>query len=513
MIDGQLDDPAWKAAPTDDRFLSTKSKPYGKPTPLPTVMQVSYDDTNLYVAVHCTYARPHPPSDAYSGDETTVLTEAESVAVIVDGVHAHSGAYEFAVSPAGVRADAELSDQGASQNLDWHGIWDVATAIDADGDGWTAEFAIPWGTIYMPASDDAFDIGIQFARHDPVTGETSLWTLHPPATELYDVKYFGHVDGLSRVHPGQRLLLLPYGALAFDSAAPVAQSQLTDFTGTNAQGRAYGGLYVRLRPPGPFRLDATVNPDFSAVNPDTALANFDRFELEYPEVRPFFAEDAPRFAFGATRYFFGDLGGQLFYSRRLGIITDTAGLTELVPIVSGVKSVLRAGGTEAALMNVETAAPKSGVVLEDNATVGRVTQTVDGQRFGAIVLNREGDSGAYTRGRRRLAARALRPPPRAARLRRGGAERGDRQRHERGGRGHGVVEEPGRVREGDAARHRQGLPRAARVLRDHGRARRDDRGRLHAGRAQRPRAAGVPRHAAVDRARPRQRRARLPARA
>jgi hypothetical protein len=396
IIDGELDDPAWRSAPTDDRFLSTKSKPFGKPSPLPTVLRVAYDDTNLYVAVHCTYARPHPPSDAYSGDEATVFTESESVAVLVDGVHTHSGAYEFAVSPAGVRADAELSDQGAAQNLDWHGIWDVATAIDADGNGWTAEFQIPWGTLYMPSADDAFDIGLEVERHDPITGETSLWALHPPATELFDVTYFGHVDGLSRVHPGQRLLLLPYGALAFDSAAPGAQSLLTDLTGTDAQGRAYGGIYVRLRPPGPFRLDATFNPDFSAVNPDATLANYDRFELEYPEVRPFFAEDAPRFAFGATRYFFGDLGGQLFYSRRLGILTDTAGLTELVPILSGVKAVLRAGGTEAALMNVETVAPKSGVVLQDNATIGRVTETIDGQRFGAIVLDREGDSGAYS---------------------------------------------------------------------------------------------------------------------
>src|SRR4029077_6297663 len=111
---------------------------------------------------------------------------------------------------------------------------------------------------------------------------------------------------------------------------------------------------ARLRPPGPFRMDATFNPDFSAVNPDQALANFDRFELEYPEARPFFAEDNPRFQFGAPRYLFGDLGAQLFYSRRLGIDTNSAGLTQAVPILWGVKSVLRAGGTEAALMNVET---------------------------------------------------------------------------------------------------------------------------------------------------------------
>jgi len=383
-IDGVLDDPIWQTAPKDDRFLSTKSKPYGKPTTQPTIVQVAYDAQYLYVAFRCHYSKPRTPSDAWAGDEQTMLDESEWVAVAVDALHGHTGGYQFAVSPAGVRADAEISDQGNAQNLDWHGIWNVDTQITADG--WTAEFAIPWGSMYMPSSDDAFDIGIEFERHEPESGEVSVWTLEPPATEIYDVNFFGHVDGLQRVYPDQRLLLLPYAAVAFDSNPPKMQSQLTDLSGTNAQGRVYAGGYLRLHPPGPFSLDATVNPDFSAVNPDQALANFDRFELEYPEARAFFAEDNPRFAFGGTRYFYGDLGAQLFYSRRLGIITDKSGFTEIVPILWGVKSVVRDGGTEGAIMNVETVQPQNGVVLDDNATVARVSQTIEGQRFGVIAL-------------------------------------------------------------------------------------------------------------------------------
>ena len=384
VIDGVLSDPIWQTAPKDERFLSTKSKPYGKPTTTPTVVQIAYDDQNVYIAFRCSYDKPHPPSDAYSSDEQTLFDESEYVAVVVDAVHGHTGGYEFAVSPAGVRADAEISDQGAAQNLDWHGIWNVDTNMTADG--WTAEFAIPWGTMYMPGHDEPFDIGIELERRDPDSGEEALWTLHPPATELFDTNFFGHLDGLASVHPGQRLLLVPYAAAAFDTSPPTMQSRLSDLTGTNAMGRVYAGAYVRLHPPGPFRLDATINPDFSAVSPDRATADFDRFELEYPEARAFFAEDAPRFAFGGARYQFGDLGAQLFYSRRLGIITDKSGFTTIVPILWGVKSVLRTGGTEAAIMNVETVQPTSGIALDDNATVGRITQTVEGQRIGAIVL-------------------------------------------------------------------------------------------------------------------------------
>jgi hypothetical protein len=395
-IDGILDEPIWTTAPKDNRFFSTKSKPFGQATNEPTVVQIAYDAQNLYVAFRCGYSKPGRKDDTFAGDEQTLLTESESVAVIVDPVHGHTGAYEFVVSPVGARADVELSDQGSVTNADWKGIWQSGTHRTADG--WTAELKIPWGTMRMPGHDEAFDLGMNFSRREPISGEYMLWALHPPATENFDTNFFGHIGGLSDVHPDQRLYLEPYIAFAYDRTPPPNLSTLNDFSGTGASFRGYAGAYARLRPPGPFRMDATFNPDFSAVNPDQALANFDRFELEFPEARPFFAEDNPRFQFGAPRYLFGDLGAQLFYSRRLGIDTNTAGLTQAVPLLWGVKSVLRTGGTEAALMNVETSPAHRAVSLADNATVGRVTETYEGQRVGAIILNRAGDSGAYTAG-------------------------------------------------------------------------------------------------------------------
>jgi hypothetical protein len=396
VIDGTLDDPIWAKAPKDNRFFSTRSKPYGQATLEPTVVQIAYDEENLYVAFRCAYAKPGEKDDTFAADEVTLLTESESVSVIVDPVHGHTGAYQFAVSPVGARADVELSEQGASANTDWTGIWESGTRRTAAG--WTAELRIPWGTMRMPSHDEPFDLGLNFARREPSSGEYSLWSLHPPATEEFDTNYFGHLDGLSNVHPGQRLYLEPYIAFAYDSTPNRNISALSDFTGTHGNFRVYAGAYARLRPPGPFRMDATFNPDFSAVRPDQALANFDRFEIEFPEARPFFAEDNPRFQFGAPRYLFGDLGAQLFYSRRLGIDTNTAGLTQAVPILWGVKSVMRAGGTEAAIMNVETSPAARTISLSDNATVGRVTETIMGQRLGAIFLNRAGDSGGYTSG-------------------------------------------------------------------------------------------------------------------
>ncbi len=397
-IDGTLAERIWQTAPRDSNFFSLKSKPYGAPTSEPTTVQVAYDDENLYVAVRCAYAAKRPRDDTFSTDEEGMLDEAETFSVIVDPQHTHTNAFLFAVARVGTRADIELSDGGSNVNMDWRGIWDVATRRDADG--WTAEFRIPWGTMRMPRPAGPVTVGLNFRRKEPQSGESALWSLHPPATFAFDVNFFGHLDGLVDVRPSQRLYLQPYVAVAYDQTSG-RNSFLNDMTGTNREVRAFGGLYARYQPPGPVRFDGTFNPNFSGVTPDRALANFDRFELEFPEVRPFFAEDVQRFQLGGKLYepFRDDPGTQLFYSRRIGLRTTTAGLTEVVPVLYGVKSVLRAGGTEAAVMNVGLAPNTPRLVMDDTIGIARVSQTFDeGRRIGFLGLARTGDAGRYVGG-------------------------------------------------------------------------------------------------------------------
>jgi hypothetical protein len=401
-IDGVLDDAVWQQAPRDTRFLSMRSKPFGQPTREPTEVQVAFDEKNLYVAFRCGFGGKRPRDDSFPMDELAVLGEAESAGMLIDPLHNHSSAFAFVVSRSGVRADAEITDSGQNRNIDWRGIWDVA--VTRGPDSWIAEFKIPWGTMRMPSREGKFNIGINFRRREAVTGEYSEWSLPPPATEAFDTNYFGHLEGLEDVHPGQRLYLQPYIAGGFDSDPNLTSlSPLYDFTTTVADShvRAFAGLYARYQPPGPFRLDATFNPNFFGVNPDRALANFDRFEIEFPEARPFFAEDNPRFTFGGTRSELGDFGAQLYYSRRIGYQSDpTTALTRAVPILWGAKSVLRtSGGTDVSLMNVGLSSDSPNLELADNVSVGRFTQTLSGgSRVGAIVMGRVGSVDGYFTG-------------------------------------------------------------------------------------------------------------------
>jgi hypothetical protein len=398
VIDGVLDDPIWKTAPVDSHFLSKRSKPYGKPTAEPTSVQIAYDSENLYVAFTCAYSSVRTRDTTFSADENITLPLAESVAVLVDPLHDHASALIFAVSRAGARADAELTALTPFGSPDWNGIWEARTVTTPDS--WTAEFRIPWGTMRLPAHDEPFDIGIQFRRREPIVGEFSMWSLEAPAAPgIFDVNAFGHLDGLERVRPDLRLYLQPYVAVAYDQHAGTVLARQYDFLGTQSNFRTYAGLYARLYPPGPVRLEVTANPDFSAVTPDQAVANFNRFELFYPETRPFFAEDGARFTFGDDGGGVGGIG-LLFYSRRVGLFTDPkSGATAPVPILYGAKSVLRSGTTEVGVMNVGLSTPNPKVTLDDNVSVVRANQVFgEGSHAGGIFLGRTGNQSNYAAG-------------------------------------------------------------------------------------------------------------------
>jgi hypothetical protein len=386
-IDGRLDEAVWALAPRDDSFASVRSKPYGMASTEPTIVQVAYDDSSLYVAFRCAYSTQQPRDDSWPADEETLFKESERVGVLVDTRLDHASARSFTVGRRGARGDLEITYNGAVINREWRGLWDAATSTSADA--WTAELRIPWGTLGLPAQLGAFQVGVNFVRSEPRAAEYAFWALVPPNSSG-PPSFYGHLVGMSNVHPSQRLYLQPFVAAAVRRPADARAPRLRDFTGQQGNVALYGGFYARYRPAGPVQLDATMNPDFSTATPDEAVANLDRFELNYPELRPFFAEDKPRFEFGVPD------GAQLFYTRRLGLRAREDGSYEEVPILYGAKGILREGGTEVATMSVGMAPASQRVTVADNAAVVRLNHSFgDGNRLGNIALFREGGDRRY----------------------------------------------------------------------------------------------------------------------
>jgi hypothetical protein len=364
-IDGVLDEEIWQRAPKDTRFLSRNSEPFGLPTTEPTTVQVAYDDTNLYVAFRCAYSGPGERDELVPDSELWASMYSEFVSVVVDPQHDHTNAISFLVTRTGFKVDVEVTENsdfdgwlwgGVAANYEWNGIWQARPRIDPTDDSWTAEYAIPWGTLRLVPREGAQGIGINFRRKSTsfdkegkLIRESSTWSPWSPLDFRSRPSMLGHLAGLTDLRPGNRLYVAP-SVTVRAQGKPFAASPLRDPIGAGWPVTAYPGLNLRLKPLPPLQVDLALNPDFSQVTPDQALTVLESFEQEYPEVREFFAEDQQRYAFGSDPRF------RLFWTRRIGLSRPVAGTTQLdeTPILAGTKAVLRLPGHEFRLLDVAT---------------------------------------------------------------------------------------------------------------------------------------------------------------
>ena len=101
------------------------------------------------------------------------LLEAEdSFEIFLDTFLDGRNAFYFATNPVGARLDGVMRNEGAVQNFEWDGVWQVASTIDEGG--WTAEIAIPFNTLrFVPGSAEGW--GLNLGRRVARTREESYW--------------------------------------------------------------------------------------------------------------------------------------------------------------------------------------------------------------------------------------------------------------------------------------------------------------------------------------------------
>ena len=140
-IDGTPDEPAWQEVPA---LPLTMYAPVFRGTPTQrTVIRVAYDDEYFYAAgwfydtdpsrirVNSLYR------DRWNGDD--------AFAIYIDAFNDNRNAKWFGVTPAGIRFDQLVSDDGATLNASWDTFWSARTTITKDG--WFAEVRIPFSSI------------------------------------------------------------------------------------------------------------------------------------------------------------------------------------------------------------------------------------------------------------------------------------------------------------------------------------------------------------------------------
>ena len=387
VVDGDvLNDLAWAGAQPITGFVQN-TPDEGQPSSERTEVFVVYTDETLYFGVVCYVVDPATIIVSDSRRDAQ-LRETDSFQIILDTYLDKQNGFVFGTNPAGIEYDGQVTNEGGggryggggfvrrsgSQqqrgsgggfNLNWDGVWQVATAISEIG--WTAEFGIPFRTLRYPAGDTQ-SWGVNFQRNIRNRNEQTYWAPLPRQFDLNRLSLAGELRGLEV--PRQRNLKLTPYLLGHASNPDAGRMTLLGDLG--------GDLKYSVTPS--MTLDLTYNTDFAQVEVDDQQINLDRFNLFFPEKRPFFLENAGLFSVGQP----GQI--ELFFSRRIGI--GASG--EQVPIIGGGRLSGKIGNnTNIGFLNMQTAPMGVDGAPSTNFLVTRVRQDFASRsNFGAMFVNR-----------------------------------------------------------------------------------------------------------------------------
>ena len=314
VIDGRLDDDAWRDAAYVDDFHQTAPSDGAQPTER-TIVRVTYDDEFLYIAADLRDSDPQAIRATQLVQGKMFFSD-DRFWVTLDSFNNKRNDYFFQVNANGVRREA-LRENNARFIEEWAAIWHAESAMHADG--WATEIAIPFKSISFAPESETW--GINFGRGIVRKQEFNMWASHDrqdwPA-------YGGEVNGIQEIEQGFGLDVVP----------SISLSQSRDLVFSDDHNGFEPSLDVRYRITPSLSATFTLNTDFSTAEVDEQQVALDRFSLFFPEKRDFFLQDAGIFEFGNI-----DTNGRPFFSRRIGLSEDG----EAVGIDGGIKLTGRVG--------------------------------------------------------------------------------------------------------------------------------------------------------------------------
>jgi hypothetical protein len=365
QLDGRLDEAAWAAAPPIGPLTQTEPRE-GAPPGEATEVRILRDDDNLYFGIRAFDRDPSGIAATKMGRDGDLEGD-DHVMVVLDTFGDRRNGFFFAVTPRGARAEGQISNNSESLNFDWDGIWDAAARVD--GEGWTAELAIPFKTLRFRKEVEAWGLNVQ--RYVARRQETDRWTAARRDVWISNLSEAGRLEGLHGARQGRGLDVRPY-----------LSGGATDGAG---EARAGGDVFMNVTPN--LTASLTVNTDFAETEADDRQVNLTRFPLFFPEKRSFFLE-------GAGIYEVAGLGSSNsdlvpFYSRRIGLLRG-----QEVPILAGLKASGRVDRWNVGLLDVVTGGKDELGLDRQNLLSARVSRNLLRQSFVGALVTHGNPSGA-----------------------------------------------------------------------------------------------------------------------
>ena len=380
-IDGRLDDPVWAQATVITDFIQNEPND-GSPATERTEVRILFDDRAIYIGA---WMFDSDPGSIVAGESRrdVDLTQLDSFLMVLDTYRDRQNAFVFGTSPMGVEYDGQVSREGeggfgqnisanavrqqrgagAGLNVNWDGNWTVASG--RDGQGWYAEFRIPFSTLRYPQGGEQ-SWGLNFSRNIRRKNEQAFWASVPRQYTLYRVSLAGALEGLEA--PSQQVAsVTPY----------VLGSTRHDYTLPETFSEGDVGVDVKYGITQSLMLDLTYNTDFAQVEVDDQQVNLTRFSVFFPEKRPFFLENAGTFAVGTPET------SELFFSRRIGIGPDN----QTVPLLGGARLSGKVGGATVGLLNIQ-ARGRDDIAPQNYGVVRLMQELPNRSRIGGVVVTR-----------------------------------------------------------------------------------------------------------------------------
>jgi Domain of unknown function (DUF5916) len=390
VIDGRLDDDAWRNAPLYDGFVQRELNE-GQPVSERTQVRIVTDGEALYVGA---WLFDREPGGIVPGEKIrdVSLDNSDYFAIILDTFLDRQNGFVFATTPAGVEYDGQVAKEGEGGgitvtgqtraqsgsmggfNLNWDGSWTVRTSSDSAG--WYAEFRIPFSTLrYGSSANQSW--GLNLSRGIRRKGEDAYWSFIPRQFNLYRLSRAGTLEGLKL--PTQRLATITPYILGGSRRDFATDSRMH---GTNEIG---GDAKYGVTPS--LTLDLTYNTDFAQVEVDEQRTNLTRFSLFFPEKRPFFLENAGVFSAGTPQ------AVELFFTRRIGI--DTLGTP--VPIRGGSRLTGHAAGFTLGALEIVTDELAGRQPANSYSVLRAVRELPSRSRVGVLAVERMATSNSSDR--------------------------------------------------------------------------------------------------------------------
>ena len=369
VIDGSLDETAWRQAPTIGDLVQRIPVAGAVPTER-TEVRLLYDEENLYIGVMCYDSEPDRVLASQMARDARLNAD-DRLAIVLDTFRDQSNAFHFATNPAGAMVDGLVFANGET-NDDWDGIWIVRTA--RTGAGWSAEFAIPFKTLSFPAGETVW--GFNIGRTIQRKLEENRWTGARFQTQFFQISEAGQITNLEGLQQGTGLDVRPFMARLWPRP---------DTGGDTVVGKPGVDLFYNITPS--LKLSFTANTDFGETEVDARQINLTRFSIFFPEKRTFFLQDAGVFNFATTGIDppggIPGTGAEIFpfFSRRIGLLGG-----QEVPIDYGAKLTGRVGRTEVGMLDVRTRGVADAGADAGNLLVGRLKRNFLEQSYVGAIL-------------------------------------------------------------------------------------------------------------------------------